>query len=146
MAVMNSTPPLSFSLPSLSLSLFLPPSLSLQECENLAKENALITGHHNLRQRIQYHAATKMENTKLKEVSTHTHTHTHTHVIHHPITVPQEVIHLRTQLRHRNGELDKMQRFLEKTDFSKPIARRPATHQSRIHSEPSAIKENIDPQ
>jgi len=39
-----------------------------QECENLAKENAIITGHHNLRQKIQFHAATKIENNKLKEV------------------------------------------------------------------------------
>ena len=40
----------------------------MQECENLTKENAAITGHQNLRQKIQYHAATKLENTKLKEV------------------------------------------------------------------------------
>jgi len=39
-----------------------------QECESLAKENAIITGHHNLRQKIQFHAATKIENNKLKEV------------------------------------------------------------------------------
>ena len=43
-------------------------SCLMQECENLTKENAAITGHQNLRQKIQYHAATKLENTKLKEV------------------------------------------------------------------------------
>ena len=41
-----------------------------QECESLAKENAVITGHQNLRQKIQFHAATKLENNKLKEVGT----------------------------------------------------------------------------
>ena len=39
-----------------------------QECEKLAKENAAITGHQNVRQRIQYHATVKVENAKLKEV------------------------------------------------------------------------------
>ena len=32
------------------------------------KENAAITGHQNIRQKIQYHAAVKIENAKLKEV------------------------------------------------------------------------------
>lgn len=41
-----------------------------QECDNLTKENAMLSGHQNLRQKIQYHAATKMENNKLKEVRT----------------------------------------------------------------------------
>ena len=41
---------------------------NLQECDNLTKENATITGHRNIRQKIQYHAAVKMENSKLKEV------------------------------------------------------------------------------
>ena len=40
----------------------------LQECANLAKENAAISGHQNLRQKIHYHASTKLENSKLKEV------------------------------------------------------------------------------
>ena len=48
--------------------MFLCVLLCVQECENLTKENAAITGHQNLRQKIQYHAATKLENTKLKEV------------------------------------------------------------------------------
>ena len=40
----------------------------IQECENLARENAAISGHQNLRQKIHYHASTKLENSKLKEV------------------------------------------------------------------------------
>ena len=40
----------------------------MQECANLAKENAAISGHQNLRQKIHYHATTKLENSRLKEV------------------------------------------------------------------------------
>ncbi len=39
-----------------------------QECEKLAKENAVISGHQNIRQKIQYHATVKIENNKLREV------------------------------------------------------------------------------
>jgi chromosome segregation ATPase len=38
-----------------------------KECANLAKENAAISGHQNLRQKIHYHATTKLENSRLKE-------------------------------------------------------------------------------
>ena len=47
----------------------MPACYIVQECEKLARENAAITGHHNIRQRIQYHATVKVENAKLKEVS-----------------------------------------------------------------------------
>lgn len=73
----------------------------VKECENLARENAQITGHHNLRQRIQYHAATKMENNKLKE----------------------EIIHLESRLRHKSEQVETLQRILSEKEFQ-PLAKK----------------------
>ena len=40
-----------------------------QECADLVKENAMVSGHQNIRQRIHFHANLKMEYHKTLEVS-----------------------------------------------------------------------------
>ncbi|KAL5466847.1 hypothetical protein EMCRGX_G030998 [Ephydatia muelleri] len=101
-----------------------------KQCENLAKENAAITGHHNLRQRIQYHAQTKMENNKLKE----------------------EVIQLQTQLKKKTERLHHMYKVLEERDLlgsgkfvaAAQLSSQRHTENTPVESEDS-IKENVAP-
>eukprot|EP00731_Ephydatia_muelleri_P026913 Em0018g1013a len=104
--------------------------VAIKQCENLAKENAAITGHHNLRQRIQYHAQTKMENNKLKE----------------------EVIQLQTQLKKKTERLHHMYKVLEERDLlgsgkfvaAAQLSSQRHTENTPVESEDS-IKENVAP-
>lgn len=163
----------------------------VQECENLTKENAAITGHQNLRQKIQYHAATKHENTKLKEVGIFSFSTDGFLILTFrlPPSFPsltvwywklgdlgmrlswlvwcemfplslQEVIQLQGRLRHKNEEVQLLQKMLSSEPTKHNTSRRVHTsshhysrhndttghHYPRQQNDLDTFKENIEPQ